>query len=67
MSCLVNKMALLGEMLRASVGFPLPGFIYTGDIIHQMLTATQYIAPLMANFDPSLSKNSTVLYCDNGM
>ncbi|XP_037537286.1 plexin domain-containing protein 2 [Nematolebias whitei] len=42
------------------------GFIYTGDIIHQMLTATQYIAPLMANFDPSLSKNSTVLYCDNG-
>uniref|UniRef100_A0A3Q2ZAW5 Plexin domain containing 2a n=1 Tax=Kryptolebias marmoratus TaxID=37003 RepID=A0A3Q2ZAW5_KRYMA len=42
------------------------GFIYTGDIIHQMLTAAQYIAPLMANFDPSLSKNSTVVYCDNG-
>ncbi|XP_041847756.1 plexin domain-containing protein 2-like isoform X2 [Melanotaenia boesemani] len=42
------------------------GFIYTGDIIHRMLTATQYIAPLMANFDPSLSKNSTVLYFDNG-
>ncbi|XP_013873779.1 plexin domain-containing protein 2 isoform X2 [Austrofundulus limnaeus] len=42
------------------------GFIYTGDIIHQMLTATQYIAPLMANFDPSRSKNSTVFYRDNG-
>ncbi|KAM4729148.1 plexin domain-containing protein 2 [Anableps anableps] len=42
------------------------GFIYTGDVIHQMLTATQYIAPLMANFDPSLSKNSAVLYYDNG-
>ncbi|XP_043990592.1 plexin domain-containing protein 2-like [Gambusia affinis] len=42
------------------------GFIYTGAVIHQMLTATQYIAPLMANFDPSLSKNSTVLYYDNG-
>ncbi|KAF7668429.1 hypothetical protein LDENG_00014590 [Lucifuga dentata] len=42
------------------------GFIYTGDTIHRMLTATQYIAPLMANFDPSLSKNSTVFYCDNG-
>ncbi|XP_034742602.1 plexin domain-containing protein 2-like isoform X1 [Etheostoma cragini] len=42
------------------------GFIYTGDIIHQMLTATQYIAPLMANFDPSLSQNSTVFYFDNG-
>ncbi|KAM4605238.1 plexin domain-containing protein 2 [Polymixia lowei] len=42
------------------------GFIYTGDIIHRMLTATQYIAPLMANFDPSLSKTSTVFYFDNG-
>ncbi|KAM3850431.1 plexin domain-containing protein 2-like [Diretmus argenteus] len=42
------------------------GFIYTGDIIHRMLTATQYIAPLMANFDPSVSKNSTVFYFDNG-
>ncbi|KAM6919230.1 plexin domain-containing protein 2 [Xenentodon cancila] len=42
------------------------GFIYTGDIIHRMLTATQYIAPLMASFDPSLSKNSTVFYYDNG-
>lgn len=31
-----------------------------------MLTATQYIAPLMANFDPSFSKNSTVKYSDNG-
>lgn len=49
-----------------SACFPLTGFIYTGDIIHRMLTATQYIAPLMANFDPSLSKNSTVFYFDNG-
>ena len=37
-----------------------------GDITHRMLTATQYIAPLMANFDPSFSKNSTVRYSDNG-
>ncbi|XP_077955629.1 plexin domain-containing protein 2 isoform X5 [Gasterosteus aculeatus] len=42
------------------------GFIYTGDVLHRMLTATQYIAPLMANLDPSLSSNSTVFYCDNG-
>ncbi|XP_066554482.1 plexin domain-containing protein 1 isoform X2 [Amia ocellicauda] len=42
------------------------GFIFTGEITHRMLTATQYIAPLMANFDPSYSKNSTVQYCDNG-
>lgn len=48
-----------------SVSFP-SGFIYTGDVIHRMLTATQYIAPLMADFDPSLSLNSTVLHADNG-
>ncbi|KAM7371654.1 hypothetical protein PAMP_008872 [Pampus punctatissimus] len=42
------------------------GFIFTGDITHRMLTVTQYIAPLMANFDPSYSKESTVKYLDNG-
>ncbi|CAN9505438.1 unnamed protein product [Ophioblennius macclurei] len=42
------------------------GFIFTGDVTHRMLTATQYIAPLMANFDPSYSKESTVQYLDNG-
>ncbi|KAF4800645.1 Plexin domain-containing protein 2 [Turdus rufiventris] len=41
------------------------GFIYTGEVVHRMLTATQYIAPLMANFDPSVSRNSTVRYFDN--
>ncbi|RXM31872.1 Plexin domain-containing protein 1 [Acipenser ruthenus] len=41
------------------------GFIFTGEVTHRMLTATQYIAPLMANFDPSYSKNSTVHYHDN--
>ncbi|KAI3374793.1 hypothetical protein L3Q82_021347 [Scortum barcoo] len=54
-----------GHILR-EITVATGGFIYTGDIIHQMLTATQYVAPLMANFDPSLSKNSTVFYCDNG-
>ncbi|XP_020024858.2 plexin domain-containing protein 2 [Castor canadensis] len=42
------------------------GFIYTGEVVHRMLTATQYIAPLMANFDPGVSRNSTVRYFDNG-
>ncbi|XP_032934793.1 plexin domain-containing protein 1 [Catharus ustulatus] len=42
------------------------GFIFVGDVIHRMLTATQYIAPLMANFNPSYSPNSTVQYLDNG-
>ncbi|XP_054988529.1 plexin domain-containing protein 1 isoform X2 [Sorex araneus] len=42
------------------------GFIFMGDIIHRMLTATQYVAPLMANFNPGYSDNSTVAYFDNG-
>ncbi|XP_039999702.1 plexin domain-containing protein 2 [Xiphias gladius] len=54
-----------GHILR-EITVSTGGFIYTGDIIHWMLTATQYIAPLMADFDPSLSKNSTVFYFDNG-
>lgn len=37
-----------------------------GEVTHRMLTATQYIAPLMANFDPSYDKESTVQYMDNG-
>uniref|UniRef100_A0A8C7PPL7 Plexin domain containing 1 n=1 Tax=Oncorhynchus mykiss TaxID=8022 RepID=A0A8C7PPL7_ONCMY len=42
------------------------GFIFMGEVTHRMLTATQYIAPLMANFDPSFSKESIVQYLDNG-
>lgn len=42
------------------------GFIFMGEVTHRMLTATQYVAPLMANFDPSYSKDSTVQYLDNG-
>ncbi|KAL0966607.1 hypothetical protein UPYG_G00297370 [Umbra pygmaea] len=54
-----------GHMLQ-EITVATGGFIYTGDVIHRMLTATQYIAPLMANFDPSLSPNSTISYLDNG-
>ncbi|XP_073973421.1 plexin domain containing lethal (1) G0289 isoform X2 [Rhodnius prolixus] len=42
------------------------GFLYTGDYIHSWLAATQYIAPLMANFDTGLSEDSQVRYTDNG-
>lgn len=42
------------------------GFIYTGDYVHSWLAATQFIAPLMANFDTSLSNDSYVKYYDNG-
>ncbi|XP_051990432.1 plexin domain-containing protein 2-like [Xyrauchen texanus] len=54
-----------GHLLR-EIHVATGGFIYTGDVIHKMLTATQYIAPLMANFDLSISKDSSVIYCDNG-
>ncbi|XP_055915390.1 plexin domain-containing protein 2 isoform X2 [Eupeodes corollae] len=42
------------------------GFLYTGDYVHSWLAATQYIAPLMANFDTSLSNDSYVRFKDNG-
>lgn len=54
-----------GHYLR-QVTIATGGFIFTGDVTHRMLTATQYVAPLMADFDPSYSKDSTVQYLDNG-
>uniref|UniRef100_A0ABD2X819 Cilia- and flagella-associated protein 69 ARM repeats domain-containing protein n=1 Tax=Trichogramma kaykai TaxID=54128 RepID=A0ABD2X819_9HYME len=42
------------------------GFLYTGEYVHSWLAATQYIAPLMANFDTTLSSKSFVKYADNG-
>ncbi|KAK7602321.1 hypothetical protein V9T40_007910 [Parthenolecanium corni] len=41
------------------------GFLYTGDYIHSWLAATQYIAPLMANFDTSLLNDSYIKYASN--
>lgn len=38
------------------------GFIYLGDQVHAWLAATQYVAPLMANFDSSTTPNATVNY-----
>ncbi|XP_050537135.1 plexin domain-containing protein 2 [Daktulosphaira vitifoliae] len=42
------------------------GFLYLGEYIHSWLAATQYIAPLMANFDLSTSNDSNIYYMDNG-
>lgn len=36
-----------------------------GDQTHSWLAATQYIAPLMANFDTT-SGNATIMYGDDG-
>lgn len=37
-----------------------------GDYVHSWLAATQYIAPLMANFDTGLSNDSFIKHYDNG-
>lgn len=42
------------------------GFLYTGDYVHSWLAATQYIAPLMANFDTSNNHNAKIRYLDTG-
>lgn len=58
--------AALEPFLVAPLNLSPLGFIFTGDVLHRMLTATQYVAPLMANFNPGYSDNSTVAYFDNG-
>ncbi len=35
------------------------------NFLHQWLTVTQYIAPLMANFDTTVGNNSKIHYVDN--
>ncbi|ESO09996.1 hypothetical protein HELRODRAFT_109381 [Helobdella robusta] len=42
------------------------GFLYMSEFLHQWLTATQYIAPLMANFDTQIGNNSFIRHWDNG-
>lgn len=41
------------------------GFLYVGDQTHSWLAATQYIAPLMANFD-TMDNKSKIQYGDDG-
>ncbi|XP_052095555.1 plexin domain-containing protein 2-like isoform X2 [Mytilus californianus] len=40
------------------------GFLYMSPFLHSWLTATQYIAPLMANFDTTIGNGSDILYKD---
>ncbi|ESO88042.1 hypothetical protein LOTGIDRAFT_67733, partial [Lottia gigantea] len=40
------------------------GFLYTSPFLHQWLTATQYIAPLMANFDTRKGGENSAIYYD---
>lgn len=41
------------------------GFIYVGTLLNPYVSKAQYIAPLMADFDVTLSPNSSVKYVDN--
>ena len=42
------------------------GFLYVGSLLNPLITKAQYIAPLMANFDPNLNTNhSGIIYVDN--
>ena len=41
------------------------GFIYVGSLMNPLITKAQYIAPLMANFDPTLSNFTIIKYVDN--
>ena len=43
------------------VGVTSGGFLYTGTIFHEQVYRTQYIAPLMADFNPSLTMSGRVL------
>lgn len=54
-----------GHLLR-NITIATGGFLYMGDYIHSWIAATQYIAPLMANFDPSINDSSKIQYYDNG-
>ena len=46
-----------------SVAIVTGGALYTSEFLHQYLTATNYIAPLMANFDTAIAGNrSLILY-----
>lgn len=42
------------------------GFVYTREHVHNWLAATQYIAPLMANFDTTVTNDSAVKMIDDG-
>ncbi|KAK4328157.1 hypothetical protein Pmani_001431 [Petrolisthes manimaculis] len=54
-----------GHLLK-NITIATGGFLFTGDFVHTWLAATQYIAPLMANFDTSMSDDASVRYADNG-
>ncbi|KAI8492151.1 Plexin domain-containing protein 2 [Branchiostoma belcheri] len=54
-----------GSPIR-NITIAVKGFMSIGSALSHSLASTQYIAPLMANFDPGLDPMSVVRYRDNG-
>ncbi|XP_070566279.1 plexin domain-containing protein 2-like isoform X2 [Ptychodera flava] len=50
----------------SSVVMATGGFLYVGSFMHKWLTVTQYIAPLMGNFNPSANDTATIRFLDTG-
>ena len=42
------------------------GFLYTGDLLHDRVHLTQFIAPLQADFNPNVTDNGRVLVLNTG-
>ncbi|EPB69893.1 hypothetical protein ANCCEY_11024 [Ancylostoma ceylanicum] len=61
---LTFKFPFYGHMMT-NLTIATGGFLYVGDQTHNWLAATQYIAPLMANFDTTLD-GSSIVYADDG-
>ncbi|XP_013384717.1 plexin domain-containing protein 2 isoform X3 [Lingula anatina] len=62
---LTSKFIFYGHTI-SQVTIATGGFIYMSDFLHQRLTATQYVAPLMANFDTRIgNENSNIYYFSN--
>lgn len=43
------------------------GFLYVGTLLHDLIHLTQYIAPLQANFNPSLNDTARILVYNSGL
>ncbi|KAG6445612.1 hypothetical protein O3G_MSEX004015 [Manduca sexta] len=54
-----------GHFIR-TVTLATGGFMFIGEHVHNWIAATQYIAPLMGNFDTSLDNDSYVKLYDDG-
>ncbi len=59
------KFPFYGHMLDKVI-IATGGFLYVGSLLNPLITKSQYIAPLMANFDPNLNLyRSSITYVDN--